>query len=231
MDLGAPVRSEAVCDFAEHDRGTDLALGYVVGRRDVAVGEEDEELAPPCLDLFEQNPACGMRDGHPYEAGQHGVGLGTVGRQGRILQTASSLADADGPTQMVADLRGEGPITAVDGILNVAQDVGEADLVLLAQFLLSRIAVGDPHIGLVSAQNLLGDTARPARGDPVQDGLFREEDPLPVDDTVGAGRGLVGCDDPCGQQLVGDRAGSGSHAGFHAPEGIGDGALGDAQAE
>ncbi len=60
MDLGAPVGSEAVCDLAEHDRGTDLALRYVVGRRDVAVVEEDEELAPPGLDLLEQDPACGI---------------------------------------------------------------------------------------------------------------------------------------------------------------------------
>lgn len=75
----------------------------------------------------------------------------------------------------------------------------EADLVLLAQFLLSGLAVRDPHIGLMAAQNLLGDTAR-APGDPVQDGLFREKDPGPMEDTVGAGGGLVGCDDPCGQR-------------------------------
>lgn len=59
-----------------------------------------------------------------------------------------------------------------DRIGHIAQDMGEAGLLLLAQFLLSGIAVRYPHIGLVSAQNHFGNTACPAPGDPLQDGLL-----------------------------------------------------------
>src|ERR1700750_1149379 len=103
MDLGAPVRPEAVGDLSEHDRGTDLALGYVIGGRNLAVGEEYEELAPPGLDLLEQHLSCRMGNGHAHQACQYIVGLGRVGRQGRVLQAFSSLADPDGPAQMIAD--------------------------------------------------------------------------------------------------------------------------------
>ena len=74
-----------------------------------------------------------MRDRHLYQAGQQIVGLRSVGGQRCVLQAASSLADADRPAQVVADFGGEGGIPAVDGILNIAQDMREADLMLLAR--------------------------------------------------------------------------------------------------
>ena len=49
--------------------GLNLALGDVVGGWHVAVGEEDEEPASPCLDLFEQHLACRMPDGHAHPVG------------------------------------------------------------------------------------------------------------------------------------------------------------------
>lgn len=54
VDLCAPVRSKTIGDLAEDDRGTDFPLGNIIGRRDIAVGEEDEEFRPSSLDLFEQ---------------------------------------------------------------------------------------------------------------------------------------------------------------------------------
>lgn len=83
--------------------------------------------------------------------------------------------------------------------------MGEADLMFFAQFLLSSVAIGDPHVGLMATQHLVDNTARPARGDLVQDRVFREEDPLPMGNAIGARGRLIGCDDPCRQQLVGDR--------------------------
>src|SRR5512144_727883 len=41
--------------------------------------------------------------------------LGGVGDERAVLQAGSSLADADGPTQMVADLRRHHAVAAVDG--------------------------------------------------------------------------------------------------------------------
>jgi hypothetical protein len=120
MDLSAPVGPEAVGDFTEHDRGADLALRYVVGCRDAAVGEEDEELRPLCLNLLEEELARRMRNGGTHDRGQLIVGAGSVVGQGRVFQLVSSLSDPDRPTQVIADFRCEDRVAAVDGILNVA---------------------------------------------------------------------------------------------------------------
>ncbi len=55
MDLRAPVGSEAIGDLAEDDGRPDFALGDVVGGRHAPVGEEDEELGAPRLDLTLEN--------------------------------------------------------------------------------------------------------------------------------------------------------------------------------
>lgn len=52
--------------------------------------------------------------------------------------------------------------------------MGEADLMFAAQLLLASVTVGDPDIRLMTTQNFLGDAARPAWGDPVQDRILRE---------------------------------------------------------
>lgn len=132
-----------------------------------------------------------MRDGHAHQPGQHVVGLGGVGDQSAVLELVSSLADPDCPAQVIADFGSKSPVAAVDRVLHIAQHMGEADLVCLAQFLLAGITIRDPHIGLMAGQDLFGDMARPARGDLVQHGLVREEHPLPMDDAVGARGGLV----------------------------------------
>ena len=44
VDLGAPVRSKAICNFSEYDRGPERPLRCVVGRLDIAAAQEDEEL-------------------------------------------------------------------------------------------------------------------------------------------------------------------------------------------
>ena len=63
------------------------------------------------------------------------------------LSTGSSghvVTDTDCPSQVVADFGSKDRVAAVDGILNTAQHMREADLVLFAQFLLVCIAIG-PH--------------------------------------------------------------------------------------
>ena len=132
---------------------------------------------------------------------------------------------------MIADFRSEDCVAAIDRILNVAQDMGEADLVDLPQSLLSCIAIRDPDIWLMAAQDLLGDAAGAAWRDLVQHGFVRDEHPLPLRDAVGPGRGLIRRDDPGRKQRIGDGAGGSGHALAHAPEDIGDGPLGDRQAK
>ena len=48
--MRGPFGSEAVGDFSEHDAGPQRLLGAVVGRRDGAVGEEDEQRMPAGFD-------------------------------------------------------------------------------------------------------------------------------------------------------------------------------------
>jgi hypothetical protein len=50
----------------------------------------------------------------------------------------SSPANADRPSQIVANRRREYRIAAVDGILNVAQDMSEADLMAPPETVLQR---------------------------------------------------------------------------------------------
>ena len=196
MDLCAPVRSEAVGDFAEDDRGPDFAFRDVVGRRHITVGEEDEEFPAPGLDLFEQNLARRVRYRHPHQIGQLVIGLGGIACQCRVLEIGSSLADTDRPSQVIADFGGEDRIATIDSVLHIAQHMGEADLVFLAQFLLAAIAIRDPDFGLVTAQNFLCDTAGAARRDLVQHRLIRDEHPLPMRHAVGARGRLIRGDDP-----------------------------------
>ena len=62
---------------------------------------------------------------------------------------------------MVADLWREDRAAAFDGILNVAQNMGEADLMRPGQILLACIAVGHPDVGSVISKHACGDNGVP----------------------------------------------------------------------
>jgi hypothetical protein len=99
------------------------------------------------------------------------------------------------------------------------------------EFLLSGVAVGDPDLGLMPAQDPGGHRPGAAGGDGVQHGLSGMEHPLPVGHAVDPGRGLVRGDHRGAQQFGLDRRTGRVERRTHAPEGIGDSALGDAQSE
>ena len=50
IELGAPFSSKAVGDLAENRTGAESAFGAVVGRRNGAVGDEDEQMPADLLD-------------------------------------------------------------------------------------------------------------------------------------------------------------------------------------
>ena len=85
-----------------------------------------------------------MGDRAGDEAVELVVGLGGVDGQGAVLELGSSLAHSDRPSQVVADFRREDRVAAVDGVLHIAQDVSQADLMASPQFLLAGVAVGYP---------------------------------------------------------------------------------------
>ncbi len=132
---------------------------------------------------------------------------------------------------MVANRGREDRVSAIDGILDIAQHMREADLVAAAQFLLPAIAVRYPDIGAMIAQHRLGDTARPARSNLVQHGRVGDEHPLPLGDTVRPGGRFVRSNDPGGAQPLADRASSGDHVLPDPAKDVGDGTFGDGQAE
>src|SRR3954452_5442504 len=60
VEAGAPFRPEAVGDLAEDDAGPQSLLGAVVGRRNGAVGDENEQvLAEPLDDALQLLPRLG----------------------------------------------------------------------------------------------------------------------------------------------------------------------------
>lgn len=204
-------------------------LNIIRGRWHAAVAEKDKELAAPRLDLALQFAASRMGSGDTEQSIQAALGLGGVSGERAVLQLRSSLADTDGPAQVITEFRRHHAVAAVDGVLNVAQDVGQADLVHLPQLLLAGVAVGAPHLGSMIPQNVGGHRPSPAGGDGVQHSLIGLEHPLPVGHAVNPGCGFVRGDDGSGQELGLDRRAGGIERRPHAAEGIGDGAFGDAQ--
>ena len=107
------------------------------------------------------------------------------------------------------------------------------------------LSVGDPHLGPVRAQHLLGHRLGAPRRDLVQHGPVRDEHPVPVRDAVEAGRVRREIDPPVrflilltirGDHLgvperPGDRRARGLERVGHAAERVGDGALRDPQPE
>src|SRR5215213_1342551 len=66
VEVGAPSGSEAVGDLAEDDAGPQRLFGAVVGGRDGAVGEEDEQVLPEAFDdALQLQPRLGV--GHGLE--------------------------------------------------------------------------------------------------------------------------------------------------------------------
>ena len=141
MDFGAPERAESIGHFAEDDAGPERAFGAVVGWRHVPVGDEGEELAAPSLGLAVEF-GTGRRDRrHGEQTIEPTIGGGTILGECRVFQRCSPPTDSNGPAQQAAERRRELRLTGIDGVLDIAQDMGEADLMGLGTVLLGRPSV------------------------------------------------------------------------------------------
>jgi hypothetical protein len=116
----APFGAEAVGDFAEHGARPQGALGAVVGRRQIAVGHEDEEIAPRSFDHALEFDAGFVRRRARHELVETGVEPTGVGLQRRVGQSLSSSADPAGAPQQMAQAGGENIVAGVDRILHIA---------------------------------------------------------------------------------------------------------------
>lgn len=61
VEMGGPFGPEAVRHFSKDHAGAQRLLGAVIGGRDGAIGEEDEQISPAALDGVLELFASGMR--------------------------------------------------------------------------------------------------------------------------------------------------------------------------
>ncbi|MEJ0045562.1 MAG: hypothetical protein WDN04_05045 [Rhodospirillales bacterium] len=86
----------------------------------------------------------------------------------RVIDAVSSAADDDGPQQEFLERLAEHRVTAVDRVLRVAQQMGEAHLPSLGMAALAAVGVGDPHAGANIAKHLVRHACTAAGPDQVQ---------------------------------------------------------------
>ena len=82
-----------------------------------------------------------MRDPCGDECVELSLGLAGVCGARAVLEFVSSLSDPDRPSQIIAYPGGKDIVATADGILHIAQLVGEADLMALSERLLAGITV------------------------------------------------------------------------------------------
>jgi hypothetical protein len=85
---------------------------------------------------------------------EFGVELVAIGSQGGVGERRTAAPDCAGSLQQRAETRSKSNIAGVDGILGVADEMGETDLVVTpgpAQ--LRAEAIGDPEGGRTSPRN------------------------------------------------------------------------------
>ena len=93
----------------------------------MAVDEESQELAAPCLDLELPVTPDRMSGENAKQDIKPAFDPGSVSGERVVLQVGAPLADADGPTQTVTDFTSYDSVAAVEGVLDVAHDMREAD--------------------------------------------------------------------------------------------------------
>ncbi|MDB5393513.1 MAG: hypothetical protein JWM91_1019 [Rhodospirillales bacterium] len=139
--------AEATGYLSEDDGRPESALAAVVGVGNVASGDEDEQIVATFADGAGELLAGFGVGGLAKQLGETAVEIGAVPCKGTILEVASPSTDGDGAQQQALEVGGETGIAFIDGVLGVAQQMGEADLALGAMAVLAAIAVGAPDLG------------------------------------------------------------------------------------
>src|SRR5712692_3575876 len=79
VEFCGPFGAEAVCHLSEDDAGPQRLFGAVVGGRNGAVGEEDEQVTSAALDDVLELVACGMARRDAQQSVETGVKLVSIG--------------------------------------------------------------------------------------------------------------------------------------------------------
>src|ERR1700730_10169229 len=155
VEVCAPSGSEAIGDFSKDDARSQGLLGAVVGRRDVAIGDENKQVLAEALDdPLELLPR--LSGGQDFEQRiEAGLETCVVGGQGRVSQCLAPPANPNGTLQQAFYAGRESDVARVDGVLNVAQQMGEAGLMVHPRpSHLGAETIGNPELGTDVAEKL-----------------------------------------------------------------------------
>ena len=151
--LGAPLAAEAIGNFAIDGGVAQSALGAVVGGGDVAGGDEHEELVADLADHLVELASGGMGRVERHQSIELAVERDLVGFEGGVGEVVTASADAAGVLEQDLDAGRQDRVAAVDCILNIADQMREADLVgARGPPHLAGIAIRYPVIGAKVAE-------------------------------------------------------------------------------
>ena len=124
------------------------AISYPKGMAyDGAIGHEDEEIWAKLFDRafpFDGGGMDGRQGDDPVELGFQ---ASSVPFKRDVVQSVAPRRLIAGQSEKVAQRRGEDAVALVNHLLRVAQEMGEADLlVLLRPAGLGAVAIGDPDV-------------------------------------------------------------------------------------
>src|SRR5207245_11235425 len=89
-----------------------------------------------------------------------------VGPQGGIGEGGAAAADRAGPLEQLAQARCEDAVAVIDGVLRLANEMGEADLIVLGgPAHLRGEAIGDPEVRANRPEEVRRHLLAPARPD------------------------------------------------------------------
>ena len=114
VEVGGPGGAEAVGDLAEDDAGPERLFGAVVGCRDGAVFEEDEEVVSAFPDDALQLDAVSGGGRQPEQGVDAALQLGGVSAQGGIGEPVASPAVAAGAAQQLVQGGREHAVAGID---------------------------------------------------------------------------------------------------------------------
>ena len=126
-----PLGAEAVGDFSIGDAGPQRTFGFVVGWRNGAIGHEDEKTWTKLFDRAFPFDAGWVNGAHGEDAIKLALKASFVDLESDVVPGVAPLCRLAGQTDEVAQRRGEDAVALVDHVLRVAQEMGEADLLVL----------------------------------------------------------------------------------------------------
>ena len=138
---------------------------------------------------------------------EFGVELVAIGSQGGVGERRTAAPDCAGSLQQRAETRSKSNIAGVGGILGVADEMGEADLVVAtgpAQ--LRAEAIGDPEGGADVAEEFYDHVLAAARTDDEATILTVMEGPQPPVPLADPHAGLIRLQHTAGEQTGADQA-------------------------